>query len=314
MFLRFLVPAVLNPRPFGHAAAHPPAPQAQRTLTLIAKTLQGLANMTLFGGKEPWMAVMNPFLQDNRSAFDDFIVSLCAPSDDSQIEDHGSKTYGLYRKATRLREQQLAPMIQEGIASLPYLVDLPRELALLATLIADARPQAAHGTNSRSMQNGSGEALRTMCLGVRKRTRDAIRMLEDGGHLALVGGLAGQRSMVARQAQYSIRDLPNRPRGLTVSQDTSEITPSASNTRTSALDGLHSLIPTPTHAHRTKRRSHTVSAVKADRLAEAAALDGADLHIRLSSSPPCLHGQTFTTSRPSLISAQSANAAVQRVR
>lgn len=39
-----------------------PGVRAQRTLTLVAKSLQGLANMTTFGVKEPWMEQMNEFL------------------------------------------------------------------------------------------------------------------------------------------------------------------------------------------------------------------------------------------------------------
>lgn len=39
-----------------------PGVRAQRTLTLVAKSLQGLANMTTFGVKEPWMEPMNEFL------------------------------------------------------------------------------------------------------------------------------------------------------------------------------------------------------------------------------------------------------------
>lgn len=39
-----------------------PEPRAHRTLTLIAKSLQGLANLVLFGTKESWMVPMNEFI------------------------------------------------------------------------------------------------------------------------------------------------------------------------------------------------------------------------------------------------------------
>lgn len=55
-----------------------PRPHIRRTLTLIAKALQGLANMTTFGSKEPWMEPMNKFLTKNRAEFKEFIDSICA--------------------------------------------------------------------------------------------------------------------------------------------------------------------------------------------------------------------------------------------
>src|ERR1700733_6043487 len=80
VFLRFFVPALLHPKLFGLTFTHPP-PRVQRTLTLIAKTLQGLANMSHFD-KEPFMAVMNPFLVENREAFIDFITNIATPVPD----------------------------------------------------------------------------------------------------------------------------------------------------------------------------------------------------------------------------------------
>jgi hypothetical protein len=61
-----------------------PKDNAKRTLTLIAKILQNLANGVRFGRKEPFMTVMNPFISDNleniKRFFDDIAVSLFAQS------------------------------------------------------------------------------------------------------------------------------------------------------------------------------------------------------------------------------------------
>lgn len=57
IFLRFFVPAVLNPKLFSLVDA-PPDPRSQRALTLVAKTLQGLANFSSFGLKESFMYVL----------------------------------------------------------------------------------------------------------------------------------------------------------------------------------------------------------------------------------------------------------------
>jgi DNA replication protein DnaD len=52
---------LLNPHSANRSSDHPD-PNTARTLTLIAKTLQTLANLTDFGAKEPHMAEMNNFI------------------------------------------------------------------------------------------------------------------------------------------------------------------------------------------------------------------------------------------------------------
>jgi hypothetical protein len=78
IFLRFFCPALLGPKLFGLAAEHPPMAIA-RDLTLIAKTLQNLANLVPFGKKEPYMADVNKFIEDNMPSMRDFIDKLCSP-------------------------------------------------------------------------------------------------------------------------------------------------------------------------------------------------------------------------------------------
>ncbi|KAJ1560603.1 hypothetical protein HK405_006534, partial [Cladochytrium tenue] len=54
LFLRFFCPAVLSPNLFGIVADYP-APGAARNLTLVAKIIQNLANLSDFGNKEQFM-------------------------------------------------------------------------------------------------------------------------------------------------------------------------------------------------------------------------------------------------------------------
>ena len=135
IFLRFFVPAVLNPKLFS-LVPHPPDPKAQRSLTLVAKTLQGLANFSTFGQKEPWMFPMNAFVQDHTSAFVDFIDNISTPSPTARFE-WTSPSSASYLSAYRLRNS-LPPAIREGVPLLPHLIDLPRDLGLLASHMARA--------------------------------------------------------------------------------------------------------------------------------------------------------------------------------
>ena len=50
--------------------------RAQRTLTLITNSLQGLATMTTFGVKEPWIEPMNKFLIVNCQYYQTYSIYL----------------------------------------------------------------------------------------------------------------------------------------------------------------------------------------------------------------------------------------------
>lgn len=53
-----------------------PSPIAARTLTLVAKSVQNLANLVEFGAKEPYMEGVNPFIKSNKHRMIMFLDEL----------------------------------------------------------------------------------------------------------------------------------------------------------------------------------------------------------------------------------------------
>ncbi|KAK4240225.1 hypothetical protein C8A03DRAFT_13447 [Achaetomium macrosporum] len=169
LFLRFFCPAILNPKLFGLLRDHP-RPHAQRTLTLIAKSLQALANLSNIGKKETWMEPMNRFLTAQRQAFKDFLDAVCAiPAERTKPPLPAS-----YSTPVTILGR-LSPLAREGFPSLPYLVDQGRNFAALVKLWADAHPASA----SESQIYG-GDLLRfhTLCIDLHQRATDCLARID----------------------------------------------------------------------------------------------------------------------------------------
>lgn len=52
----------------------------RRSLVMVAKCLQNLANLVEFGGKEPYMEVVNPFILKNKERMVVFLDQLSVSS------------------------------------------------------------------------------------------------------------------------------------------------------------------------------------------------------------------------------------------
>ncbi|CDM36954.1 C2 calcium-dependent membrane targeting [Penicillium roqueforti FM164] len=170
LFLRFFCPAILNPKLFGLLKDHP-RPRAQRTLTLIAKALQGLANMTTFGNKEPWMEPMNKFLVGHRTEFKDFIDSVCAIPADRPVPIVTPS----YTTPIQILGR-LPPTSREGFPSLPFLIDHARSFANLIRVWLDVSPERLNELTELdvSLAKFQKEALR-----LRARTEECLKRAEQ---------------------------------------------------------------------------------------------------------------------------------------
>lgn len=157
---------------FGRAntSSDHPRPRAHRTLTLITKALQTLANLTTFGSKEPWMEPMNQFLNSHRQEFKDFVDAICAISPDRST----SAIPPSYATPIKILGR-LPGTSREGFPSLPYLIDQARECAGLVNLWLEIRNEIEPG-------NPMSEELRrfdALCEQSRQKTRDCLNLADQ---------------------------------------------------------------------------------------------------------------------------------------
>jgi len=191
LFLRLFCPAFLSPRQFDLVREHPDS-RTHRTLTLLAKLIQSLGNLSEFGVKEAYMTPMNKFIRENTKGLMEFLdqVVVARPNPQNLHAGGRAPTATLQIPESQFFDPFDPPAMKLHSGYMfsppvsPYMIDRDRELTQFVTYVMMNKEKILlmHMDANRRISKGDAlEKLLAICEDVHSKVTSGRREGFDGG-------------------------------------------------------------------------------------------------------------------------------------